>query len=167
VGRPIQRDTATSDTLQHRPQVNTPGGRVVLSGGGIVPDSVVRPAPDSAADALARGLAGDQPRWRALVRSVAVEAGRGSRAEPATLLSDALHRLQVAARDSGLALPPDFWSSAAPAIERQLGDELMEVLQGEAARLTRQVRRDPLVAKAVELLHRAPTPTALVLGREP
>lgn len=166
-GRSIQRDTATSDTLSLRPRVNTTGGRTVYGGGGIVPDSVLVPPADAAEQLLAQSLGTDQPRWRALVRTVAAEFAGSARQGDAAVPSDGLSRLRVAARDSGLALGQEVWSGAGPVIERQLGDQIAAIRRGDSALAARRIRRDPLVAKAAELLRKAPTPTALVLNREP
>jgi hypothetical protein len=125
------------------------------------------PPADAAEQLLAQSLGANQPRWTTLVRAVAAELAGSARQGEAAVPSDALSRLRAAARDSGLALGQEVWSGAGPVIERQLGDQIALIRRGDSALAARRIRRDPLVAKAAELLRRAPTATALVLDKEP
>ena len=166
-GRPIQRDTATSDTLELRPRASTAGGRSVYSGGGIVPDSLVSRRPEAAELLFARAIGPDVADWRAVLRSVAAQHSAGvKRGEPPALTGEIRNRIQAGLDSAGVALPEEFWGAAAPVIERQVADEMVRASLGTEALVARRLRRDPVVARAAELLRAARSPTALVLERE-
>lgn len=166
-GRPIQRDTAASDTLERRPRVPTSAGRQVTSGGGIVPDSIVRRDTLTAAQlAFVRGIGSNWSTWRSVLRAVAtgliteVPAGQ----EP-VITAEQRTRLHGALEKEGVTIPADVWAGGADIIDRVLGDEIVRAGQGENALLRRRAQRDKLVLKAAELLRNARTPASLVLGK--
>jgi carboxyl-terminal processing protease len=166
-GRPIQRDTATSDTLERRPQLPTAGGRKVYSGGGIVPDSVIRRDTLSTASLrFVRALGSDWVKWRAVVRDLATTL---TREVPAGLdpVITAGHRARLHAEleKAGVSIEPEVWQGGTAVIDRVLGDEIVRAGPGEEALLRRRLNRDRLVLKATDLLKSATTPTSLVLGR--
>ena len=167
VGRPIQRDTATSDTLELRPRASTAGGRSVYSGGGIVPDSLVSRGPEPAEQSFTRAIGPEIADWRAVLRSVASEHSAAvKKGEQPALTPEIRSRIQAGLDSAGVPVPGEFWSAAGPVIERQIGDELIRAALGNEALLARRLRRDPLVARAAALLHAARSPTSLVLERE-
>jgi len=166
-GRPIQRDTAASDTLELRPRVPTTGGRQVYAGGGIVPDSVVRRDTLTTAQlAFVRSVGSNWSTWRAVVRAVGaslspeVPAGQ----EP-VVSAEQRARLHAALGEAGVTIPADVWAGGAAIVDRVLGDEMVRAGKGEDALLRRRTQRDKLVLKAAELLRTARTPASLVLGR--
>jgi len=166
-GRPIQRDTATSDTLERRPQVSTTGGRKVYTGGGIVPDSVIRRDTLTAAQqAFVRSIGSEWSKWRTVTRAVATElvAGQPAAQEPA-IGPDQRARLHAALEKDGVSIPADIWQGGADIVDRVLGDEMVRAAQGEEALVRRRAKRDRLVLRAAELLKGATTATSLVLGK--
>jgi len=165
-GRPIQRDTATSDTLEQRPRVSTARGRSVYAGGGIVPDSLVgRDTLPTTEQAFLRAVGSQFPVWRSVVSSVArlLVAGAAN-PEPGIVSSEARARLRAALDSAGLVVPDDTWNHAGPALDQRLGDEMVRLARGEDALLARRLRRDPVVRRAMGLLHAARSPIALVMG---
>jgi carboxyl-terminal processing protease len=122
-GRPIQRDTATSDTLELRPRASTAGGRSVYSGGRIVPDSLTPRRTDAAQLSFARGIGTEVAEWRAVLQSVAAaHSAPVKRGETPVLTPEIRSRLQAGLDSAGVAVPSEFWSAAGPVIEQQVGD---------------------------------------------
>lgn len=166
-GRPIQRDTATSDTLGQRPQLPTAGGRKVYGGGGIVPDSVIRrDTLNTANRLLVRAIGSDWSKWREVVRDLATTLSRELPAglQPA-ITAEHRNRLHAAMESAGVFVEPLVWQGGTELIDRVLGDEIVRAGPGEEALLRRRLNRDRLVLKAADLLMSATTPTSLVLGR--
>jgi hypothetical protein len=139
----------------------------VYSGGGIVPDSLVPRRPEASELSFARAIGPEVADWHAVLRSVAAEhAVELKRGEQPGLTPAMRSRIQAGLDSAGVAVPDEFWSAAGPVIERQVGDELVRAAQGNDALKARRLRRDPVVARAAELLHAARSPTALVLERD-
>lgn len=166
-GRPIQRDTAVSDTVEQRPIVVSAGGRRLRSGGGVVPDSIIGLDSLPAAEvAFLRALGADYPTWRKVVRAVATTLVADSRVTaemvPGASQIDALRQ---ALDSAGVTIPPDVWAAGLALVRRRLGDEMVGVALGERQLAERRLARDPMVTRSVELLRSARTPSSLVLGR--
>ena len=166
-GRPIQRDTATSDTLEKRPQVPTAGGRKVYSGGGIVPDSVIRRDTLTTAQLVfVRAIGSEWSKWRSVVRTFATTLSRElpAGADP-VITADHRTRLHADLEKEGVSIASDVWQGGTDVIDRVLGDEVVRATGGEEALIRRRVKRDRLVLKAADLLKTATTATSLVLGK--
>lgn len=166
-GRPIQRDTATSDTVERRPRLTTTAGRQVYSGGGIVPDSIVRRDTLTAGQlAFVRGIGSGWSTWRGVSRAVAMALSPDVPAgtEP-TITTEHRVRLHAALEKEGVSIPAVIWEGGTAIINRVLADEIVRAAQGEDALLRRRAGRDRVVLKAALLLKGATTPTSLVLGR--
>lgn len=154
LGRTIQRDSATSDTLERRPTVTTKGGRSVRVGGGIVPDSLV-PA-DTLADserALFRALGANLTVFYDSVRVIAQSPGFGP--GPAA-------RERVAAALVGSGPTRAQVDAASATIDRALADAAAEGSAGAGARLALRARRDRAVQLAVKVLRNATSAAAVV-----
>jgi carboxyl-terminal processing protease len=166
VGRAIQRDTATSDTLEQRPRVSTAGGRKVYAGGRIVPDSLVqRDSTPASEQALLQALGSQFPSWRVVLQAVARQSVTGRRIAPDLMPGpEARAQLRRALDSAGVSISDDVWAGAGAAVDRRLGDEMVRAALGEDPLLGRRLRRDPWVARAIQLLRNASSPTALVMG---
>ena len=166
-GRPIQRDTATSDTLELRSQVPTAGGRSVYTGGGIVPDSVIRRDTLSTASLLfVRAIGAEWSKFRGVLRSQATALLRELPAGLDPVITPEIRaKVHAALEQEGVTFEPPVWQGGADLIDRLLGDEIVRAGPGEDALLRRRVKRDKLVLKAADLLKTATTPTSLVLGK--
>lgn len=165
-GRPIQRDTATSDTLERRPKLPTTAGRTVYSGGGIVPDSLVaRDTVPASQLAFLRALGPAWSAWRATVRSAAAAASTSlAPGQDPVVTTEERARLQAALEKDGVTMSPEVWEGGAPVVDRILADEMVRAAQGEDGLQRRRVLRDRLVLKAAALL-RGATASSLVLGK--
>jgi carboxyl-terminal processing protease len=170
IGRPIQRDTAATDTLARRPQLKTPAGRPVYGGGGIVPDSIlnVDPLPSVVLE-FQRAVGSRYQLWNNTLRVVAAEESKRRRVTPEYVPGPAARsRLGQALDSVGITIPDVLWGRAVPLIDRSLGDEVVRAALGETALQERLMRRDAVVRRALALVRAAPSPTALVLGdRQP
>jgi carboxyl-terminal processing protease len=166
-GRPIQRDTATSDTVTSRSEVTTVGGRKVYSGGSIVPDSILHRATLSAGQlAFVRAIGADWSKWRHTIRAVAATlAARHPAGQEPIIGAPERAALYAALEKDGVSIPADIWQGGTELVDRALGNEIVRAAEGLEALTERRVRRDKLVVKAAELLRGATTPTSLVLGR--
>jgi carboxyl-terminal processing protease len=169
LGRPLQRDTAMSDTLSLRPRVATAGGREVVSGGGVVPDSLVLPDSQSApAREFQRALGGGLPAYQAALRTVAGEIVKSAVPGEAFVPGGGLVlRLREVLAARGTTVPDPVWEAAVPAIAVELGDASVRLAGGQVASLRRVIGRDPLVKKAAGLLGAAAKPADLLFGSEP
>ena len=166
-GRPIQRDTATSDTLTNRPQLPTAGGRKVYSGGGIVPDSVMHRDTLTAAQlAFVRAIGSEWGKWRLTTRAVATTLSTDlPPGQDPIIGAPQRASLHAALEKEGVSIPADIWQGGSDLVDRVLGDEIVRAAQGEEALMRRRVKRDRLVLKAMDLLRGATTATSLVLGK--
>lgn len=166
-GRPIQRDTAASDTLSQRPTVASAGGRQLYAGGSIVPDSLLPTDSLPAGQvALLRAINSDYPRWRQVARQVAAGlAPRGRVTVDAVPTAEQLETFRLALDSAGVVIPEDVWRGGIELARRRLGDEMVRAGLGERRLLERQLGRDRAVTRAVDLLRGVKTPTQLTLGR--
>ena len=153
-GRLIQRDSATTDTLARRPRVRTSGGRTVFGGGGIVPDSVVRPDSLPGPQQLLRRTVGASlPGYRGALHQVAQEiAAAGSVTERYQPSARDRDRLLAGLSEGKALLPRDTFEGGAALVDRDLGDEVVRLALGSEALLRRRAARDPLVRLAVSRL---------------
>jgi hypothetical protein len=156
VGRVIQRDTASSDSLGRRPTLTTPGGRLVRAGGGIVPDSLV-PA-DTLSEAertLLRALGARLPEYLDTLAAVSANpgfaVGRAGR-----------DRLAAAMASAGFGVTRAQFAAAGALVDRQLEDAALLRSGNQTDRLEGKARRDPAIRLALEVLRHAASPAAVV-----
>jgi carboxyl-terminal processing protease len=156
-------DSAAADTT--RPRFRTSAGRVVLGGGGITPDHVIRSDTLTEGEqAFAQALGSRVPEYRAAITAYALEVkGRNGVAGPDFAVSPSMRRGFIALmRERGIDLPDSTFAGAATLLDEQLGDEITRYVFGRDAEIQRQVSRDPQVRAALGLLGRAQTPAELL-----
>jgi len=161
-------DVPPSDSLA-RPKYHSDAGRVVLGGGGIVPDvEVATPAVTRAEKALQSALGAKVPQFRDAVVGYALSlkgtgavTSRDFTVMPA--MRDELYR-RLTAR--GIALDRAVYDAATPLVDRILGAQVARYVFGSRAEFERSLRNDPTLAKALLLLRGADSPAAL-LARAP
>ncbi len=150
-----------ADADTSRPVFRTSTGRAVYGGGGIVPDVV---AGDSAAPLEERRffaeLAGDFQAWRDLVdREAAALIRRGAVRDSLFTVQPAWRaRLRAAVQRTHLRLTLATFDEASAVVDRELGREIAQQAFGIPYQQRRQVRRDPVVQRAAEVLRRAREP---------
>ena len=159
VARPDEVPLPDADTA--RPVFRTASGRVVLGGGGIVPDLVSGDsAPDPAERRFFVELGADVPRWRealavqarALVREGVIrDSAFVVRPEWRARVRDQLDRM-------GLRVSRSTFADVPAMVDRSLGNEIARQAFGIPFAQRRLVRSDPVVQRAAELLRRARTP---------
>ena len=161
-------DADTTDTAaaadSARPKFYTDAGRVVLGGGGITPDRIVRPDSLSTGEqAFARALGSRIPEYRAALSSFALDIkGRNGVTNPDFPITAALRRGLIAQmRERGIDLPDSIFAGATELLDEQLGDEITRYVFGRPAEIRRQVARDAQVRAATTVLGRARTPAEL------
>jgi carboxyl-terminal processing protease len=155
-------DTTATDST--RPKFYTDGGRVVLGGGGITPDRVVRSDSLSTGEqAFARALGARIPEYRASLSAYALAVkGRNGVSSPDFAITTAMRRGVIAQmRERGIDLPDSVFAGATDLLDQQLGDEITRYVFGRPAEIRRQVARDPQVRAATAVLTRARTPAEL------
>ncbi|MGN6391082.1 MAG: S41 family peptidase [Gemmatimonadales bacterium] len=169
-GRSIQGALLDS-AMGARHVVTTPAsyrsdaGRPLAGGGGIVPD--VRLDPDTLTtpeQSFGRALDGRLDAFRDAVTATALEIRRQGtvRSEGFAVdqgMTDAVRR-QLEER--GVRLADSTYRGGEPIVRQQLGYELARYIFGPAAERRRRVSDDQQIGDAVNLLHEAQTPSALL-----
>jgi carboxyl-terminal processing protease len=154
----------TTDSVP-RPAFQTDAGRVVLGGGGIVPDVEVPTVAVTKADrALQAALGAKVP----LFRDVMVDYALSLKA--AGTVPDAQFVVTPAMRDElyrrlqrrAVEVPRAVYDSAAPLVTQALGSQIARYVFGPRAQAARSLRQDPTLAKAMQLLQNVDSPTALI-----
>ena len=148
-----------------RPKYRTDAGRVVLGGGGIVPDVVVAtPVLTREEKALQTALGARVPQFRDAVVGYALSlkgtgavSSRDFTVTPA--MRDELYR-RLTTR--GITLDRAVYDAATPLVNRVLGAQIARYLFGPRAEFERSLRDDPALGKALTLLQGATTPSALL-----
>ena len=157
-------DVVTADSTP-RPRFRTDGGRVVLGGGGIVPDVEVATLASSPADRALQTALGAKVR---LFRDVMVDYAISLKASGAvsddqfvvtSAMRAELYR-RLAART--VAVPRAVYDSAAPLVTRALGSQIARYVFGPRAEAARSLREDATLARAVALLQGVDSPAALI-----
>lgn len=159
LGRSIQRDTAVTDSLETRPAVTTPGGRTVVGGGGIVPDSLVRA--DTLTDgerAFLRALGANLGVFHDSLQAIARTAGMGP--GPAG-------RDRLAAALAGTGPTREQINGAAAMIDRRTGEIAAERDGSTSAWRVTAARRDPVIQAALRVLRAAENAAAVVGAGRP
>jgi carboxyl-terminal processing protease len=148
-------DPPKSDSTPERPKFKTDAGRVVLGGGGIVPDIQIPKRTITAEDkALQAALGANVPKFRDAIVQYSLSL-RKSRAVTDTnftvtpAMRAELYR-QLQAR--GVNVPRAVYDSAAPLVTRALSGQLARYVFGQRVEFSRNLRDDPAMMRAVELL---------------
>jgi carboxyl-terminal processing protease len=159
----------SGDHTRPRPRFKTDAGRIVLGGGGIVPDVEVANRVATAADrAFQRALGAKLPRFRdAIMEYVLLMKASNVIRDPnftvTAAMRDELYRRMQA---RGVVVTRAVYDSAGPIITRALSSQLSHYLFGPQVEFARGLREDRTMTRAVELLRGARTPAEL-LGRVP
>ncbi len=159
VARPGEVPLVDVDTA--RPVFRTASGRAVLGGGGIVPDLVAGDsAPDPAERRFFAELGADVPRWREALTAQARALVREGAIRDTNFTVRPEWRLRVRGQleRMGLHVTRATFAEVPGLIDRSLGAEIARQAFGIPFALRRQVRTDPVVQRAAELLRRARVP---------
>ena len=146
---PVKKDSAA------RPQFRTDGGRLVLGGGGIVPDVEVATRMAVAADkALQTSLGAKVPRFRDALLEYALSlktshavTDPGFEVTPA--MRDELYRRM---QSKGITVSRAVYDTAGALVSRALGSQVARYVFGPRAEFERGLRDDPAMARAGMLL---------------
>ncbi|HEY7395285.1 MAG TPA: S41 family peptidase, partial [Gemmatimonadaceae bacterium] len=172
-GRSINRKMADGDsdsappvdTTKPRPRYKTDDGRTVLGGGGITPDIVVPTSPILTADtAFARALGKQVPKFSDALTDYALSLKvSGAIKSPDFVVTPAMRdELLRRMRARGITVDSATYVRAAPLIDRFIGGEIARYVFGVEAESNRQLHRDEVVAKAVQLMSGATTQRELL-----
>jgi carboxyl-terminal processing protease len=158
-------DTAAAADTAGRPEYRTDAGRTVRGGGGIVPDLIVRRDTLTGAEqAFISALGADFAKYRDVLTSYALElkdrGGPASEAFTVTpeMRAEVLRRL----RARGVAMDDATFARSGRFVDEQIGYEVARYVFGRPAEFRRRVGDDRQVARALELLRRAPDPKGLM-----
>ncbi len=148
-----------------RPRFRTDAGRVVVGGGGIVPDIVIARLAASASErALQVALGEKVPVFRDAVTEYALALKRaGAVRDPAFSVTPAMRmelRRRLVARK--VIIAPAVYDSAAAVLDRVLGTQIARYTFGPGVEFSRSMREDPVVARAAALLSGVTTPQQLL-----
>ncbi|HSR15499.1 MAG TPA: S41 family peptidase [Gemmatimonadales bacterium] len=166
-GRPIPRDTAFGrDSLEQRARVPSFGGRELLGGGGIVPDSVLQTDSLSEGErAFLRSVGSSLAALSAATREVAADLARstgpGDDFQPGP---EAVDRVLAQLTDNGVTVEAELVPWARSYLTAELGRAVVAISAGPAAVVRRDAGTDPAIRTAVELLRKAASARALVFG---
>jgi carboxyl-terminal processing protease len=147
-----------------RPRFRTDGGRVVLGGGGITPDRLVRADTLTTGEqAFAAALGRRLPEYRAALTAFALDVkGRNGVSDTAFTVTPAMRAQLIREfRKRGIDLPDSVYGGAAQLLDEQLGDEIARYVFSRQVEIRRQLARDPQVREAIGLLRQARSPAEL------
>ncbi|MGA0919302.1 MAG: S41 family peptidase [Gemmatimonadaceae bacterium] len=147
---------AEADTA--RPRYRTDAGRVILGGGGIVPDVTVGDTAALGAERRFLAALGTQgTAWRTVVRTVAAQLVREGAVRDSLVRGAPAwrERVLVAGRRAGLTIPPDLVAEATALIDRTIATEVVRTAFGAPYAVRWAVRGDPVVQRATVALRRA------------
>ncbi|HEY2850313.1 MAG TPA: S41 family peptidase [Gemmatimonadaceae bacterium] len=154
---------AAADTV--RPRYKTDKGRVVVGGGGIVPDivfgdSVVPPAERAWVAAVGARV----PLFRDALSAYAAQVVRSHtvRDEDFKVTPEMRDAFWREMRVKRLMVPREVFDDAHDAIDRVIGNEIVQEAYGVLGAQRRAVHLDPVVGRAVALLQGVGSPTALL-----
>lgn len=157
INRPLTEAAADSepdepaDTL--RETFRTNGGRVVLGGGGIVPDLIIRQAVATPeAIAFQQALGTQVPEFRDAVNEY-VRTLRGSiRSADFVVTPEMRTGLYQRMQRRGVDVDRAVFDAASPLVDRVLGVEIARYVLGGDAEFRRSVREDATIQAALELM---------------
>lgn len=158
-------DAPTPPDSAPRPRFRTDAGRIVLGGGGIVPDVEVATLSATKTDrALQAALGAKVPQFRDAMVDYALSLKASRRVTDSDFvvtpaMRDELYRRLQARR---IVVPRAVYDSAAPLLTRALGSQIARYVFGPRAEAARGLREDPTLSKALELLQGVDTPKALL-----
>lgn len=164
VGRSIEYapvgEARLTETDTVRPRFRTDAGRVVLGGGGIVPDLSLGDTAALGAERRFIAALGEQvAAWRSVVREVATQLVREGVARDSLVRSAPAwrERLLTAGRRAGLTIQADLVEDASALIDRTIATEVVRTAFGAPYGVRWAVRNDPLVQRAATVLRRSRT----------
>jgi len=158
-----------SDSIPERPKFKTDAGRVVLGGGGIVPDIEIPKRVITAHDkALQAALGANVPKFRDVIvqYSLSLRKTRGVTDTNFTVTPAMRAELYRQLQTRGVTVPRAVYDSASPLVTRALTGQLARYVFGQRVEFSRNLRDDPSMMRAVELLTGAKTQKEL-LARVP
>ena len=153
------------DSAAPRPRFKTDAGRIVLGGGGIVPDvEVPRRIVTPQDKALQSALGANLPRFRDAIVHYALSRKTSSSLTDTNFvvtpaMRDDLYR-ELEAR--GVTLSRAVYDSASPLVTRALSGQLARYVFGQRVEFARSLREDPTMQRAIELLQGVKTQKELI-----
>jgi carboxyl-terminal processing protease len=156
------RSSVPADTA--RPRYKTDKGRVVVGGGGIVPDLVLGDSVVPPAERVWVAAVGSNVKiFREALSSFAAKVVRsGAVKDPDfKVTSEMRDGFWREMRVRKLSVPRDIFDEAHDAIDRVVGAEIALQAFGVAGAQRRAVHLDPLVARALRLVHGVTTSSVL------
>jgi carboxyl-terminal processing protease len=157
--RPGEQRLADADTA--RPVFHTASGRVVLGGGGIVPDVVAGDsAPNPAERRFFAELGSEVPHFNEMLRTEAAALIREGAVRDTlfSVRSAWRERLHVLLVRDGVKVNPETYASIGGFLDRVLGNEIARQAYGASYAQRRALREDAVVQRAAGILRRARTP---------
>jgi carboxyl-terminal processing protease len=155
---------AKGDSLQ-LPEFKTDDGRIVLGGGGIVPDIIVQQDTFTTAEREFRDALGAKiPAYFDVMTTYALELkNAGTLKSPDFVVTPAMRsQVYTRLRAKGVDVSEATVNGAARWIDAQLGYVIARYVFGRSAEFQRRAADDPQVQTALGLLTKASTPKALL-----
>lgn len=156
-----------ADSMVHKRQsFKTDKGRTVYGGGGITPDVIAR---DSAAmlqgAALQSALGRAVPQFRDALTALALQLkGNGALKSPNFSVTPAMRQTLLAGvRARGAAVPDSVFEANADVVNRLIGYEASRYVFGRDAEFSRRTTDDPVMQRALSLLHDVPGRDSLLV----
>ncbi|HEX6589447.1 MAG TPA: S41 family peptidase [Longimicrobiales bacterium] len=164
-------DAVAAEPDSAAPTYRTDAGRVVVGGGGIVPDLIVRDTLSSDEQAFYTAVysAGNLSKYsNTRYRFVVNYAHANPNLQPTFQVSDAtLNQFYQALVDADVDVTREQFDAARDAIRRQLGYEIVQTKFDETEARRRANSDDPQVQIAVEILRQATDPMSVfALGEQ-
>ncbi len=155
-------DTAAVDSGQ---VFRTDAGRIVIGGGKIRPDLIVRgDTLTSAEQAFVRGLGSKLAEYRDIKTSYALElkGANSISSSPVQVTSGMRREFLRRLRERGIDVSREQWAGARRFVDRQLAYEVERYVFGRETETRRRIHDDMKVQKAIELLRQVQTPSELL-----
>ncbi len=167
----LDDDEMAEPSVDSTETYRTDSGRILIGGGGIHPDLVVRN--DTLTDkeqAFVRTLGSNLPRYRDIMTTLALELKADASVNQtgfqvtSAMQAELLRRL----RDRGVTMPSEVWAGAQDLVRQQFAYEVERYVFGREAENRRRIRDDGQIQRAITLLEQARTPLELLqlAGRE-
>ncbi|MGH7619316.1 MAG: hypothetical protein ACREPM_19030, partial [Gemmatimonadaceae bacterium] len=156
---------ATTDTTKPRPTYKTDGGRTVLGGGGITPDVILPKTPVLPADtSFPRALGQQIPKFRDALTDYALSLKASKAVTRADFVVTPAMRaeLYTRMRARGVTVDSTTYAGASAVVDRLLGYEIARYVFGPDAEFARKLRDDAMMARALQLVAGARTPSELI-----
>ena len=152
--------------VPRRQSFKTDKGRTVYGGGGITPDVIAR---DSAAmlqgAALQSALGRAVPQFRDALTALALQLkGNGALKSAGFTVTPAMRQTLLAGvRARGATVPDSAFEANAEVVNRLIGYEASRYVFGRDAEFSRRTADDPVMQRAMSLLHDAPGRDSLLV----